>query len=115
MILVDPVFHRLYHKAAHHGLFGSSLITAAGAVGVDPLILVLYLTVNRPKFRATRMSTLFCLSEIIVGKSALEITPFDVEGVVIDYIKDDTDARLMKSHHHLLELTDAAERVFGIC
>ena len=40
MILVNPVFHRLYHETAHHRLLACRLIAAARAVGINqPLTL----------------------------------------------------------------------------
>ncbi len=93
MIFVNPVFHRLYHEAAHHGLFGGRLVAAAGAVGVSPVGI---------------------LAVIIVGIGLLEIGVIDVVGMVIHHVENHADACLVEGLHHLLELADAAERIVGV-
>ena len=92
MVFVDPMLHRLNHELPHHRLVGSSLVATAGAVGI--------FTIH--------------LSIIIVGVGALEVGVVDVVGMVVDHIEDDGDASLVKSLHHLLELTNTARGIIWI-
>ena len=93
MVLVDPVFHALQHKLAHHRLVRGSLVAAARAIAV---LSVSGFTIE------------------IVGIGALEVGVFDVVGVVIYHVEDHADARIVEGFHHLLELTDAHLRVIGV-
>ena len=86
MVLVDPVFHALQHKLAHHRLVRGSLVAAARAVAI---LSVSGFTIE------------------IVGIGALEVGVFDVIGVVIYHVEDHADASIVEGFHHLLELADA--------
>ena len=85
MIFIHPIFHALYHKLAHQWSFRCSLIATT---------------------RTIRILTISCLAIIIVWISTLEIAAVDVESMIIDSIKNHTDACLMKCLHHLLEFLD---------
>ena len=97
VILVIPVSHTLHHELAHHRLFRSRLVATAGAIGVCRSVLII---LNNPV--------------IIVGIGTLEIGVHDIISVVIDHVEDHGDACLMECLYHLLELTDAADRVIGV-
>ena len=93
MIFVDPIFHRLQHKLAHHRLVGSCLVATAGAVGVSPI---------------------FCLPIIIVRIGFLEIRVVNVIGVIIHHVEDDTDACLMQRLYHLFEFHDSTSGIVWV-
>ena len=61
-----------------------------------------------------RILSLYGLTIVIVGISALEIAPLYIIRMVVHHIEDDTDACLVESLHHLFELTDATCGVVGI-
>ena len=90
--------HRFYHKQAHHGLFASGLVAAAGAVAVAR-----GLSVGSSSFPI-----------VVIGIGALEVGVIDIVGMIIDHIEDDGDTSLVKSLHHLLELADATQGVVGV-
>ena len=93
MVFVNPVFHRLYHKTAHHGLFGCRLVATAGAVAVSPVGI---------------------LAVIIIRIGLLEIRVLYVVGMVIYHVENHANAGLVESLHHLLEFAYAARGVIGI-
>ena len=86
MVFLCPIEHRLYHELAHERLLARCLVAATGAVG--------NLAVG-------------CGTEVISRISKVEVALLDIEGMVVDNIKNDADACLVKSLHHLLELPDA--------
>ena len=94
VIFIHPIFHALYHKLAHQWSFRCSLIATT---------------------RTIRILTISCLAIIIVWISTLEIAAVDVESMIIDSIKNHTDACLMKCLHHLLEFLDTDCRIIRIC
>ena len=93
VIFIHPIFHALYHKLAHQWSFRCSLIATT---------------------RTIRILTISCLAIIIVRISTLEIAAVDVESMIIDSIKNHTDACLMKCLHHLLEFLDTDCRIIWI-
>ena len=88
-----PIFHTLLHETAHHRLFRSRLITATTAVGI---------------------LSISCFPIVIVGIGALEIGVVDVVGMVIHHVENNSNAFLVQSLHHLLELLDAGNRIVGV-
>ena len=93
MVFVDPVFHALDYKAAHHRLVTGRLVATARAIGVFAV---------------------GCFAIIIIRISTLEIGVLNVVSMVIHHVEDHTDASIMKGFHHLLELANANLRLVGI-
>ena len=93
MIFVNPVFHTLYHKLAHHRLLAGSLVAAARAIGVV---------------------TIGSLTIIVVGIGTLEVAVLYVVGMIVDDIEDNTDADFVQGLHHLFEFANARGRIVGV-
>ena len=93
MIFINPILHAFQHELTHQWLLGSRLIATSRTIGI--------LAVSR-------------LTIIHIRISQLEVAVVDVESMVIHHVEDDTDARLVKSLHHLLELLDTSHGVVRV-
>ena len=94
MVFLHPPFERLDHVLAEHRLLRSSLISAT---------------------RAVEESAVLTHAVEIARHRALEACNGGIGGVVVYDIQDHTEAGLMKSLHHLLELLDTGYRIVWIC
>ena len=93
VVFSHPILDTLNHIGLHHWAIGSRLVTTTRTIG---------------------KASIFLLAEEITRSGQFEIRGGSIHHVIINYIHYHTNACLVASHHHLLELIDSDGRVVRV-